>query len=120
MTRSNRMRLNTVIFATWGLLCSESALGDDSPPSTETPSPPATPTVTAEPPRMEAPIRKERPAEMQQRIAAAEASLAGEPTLAELLRAALARADAGRAETERWKRTVRLSAILPTLRVSGD
>jgi hypothetical protein len=47
-------------------------------------------------------------------------SLAHEPTLQELERAALRVADADAAETRRWHRTPRLSAMLPTLKLTSD
>jgi hypothetical protein len=43
-----------------------------------------------------------------------------EPSLAELRDAALRQADADKAPTDRWKRGVRLSSILPTLKVGAD
>lgn len=62
----------------------------------------------------------ENPAALNLRIDAAIATLSKEPSLADLRRAALSQADAGREVSERWKRGARFSAILPTLKLGAD
>ena len=94
-------------------LAAQESSGETQPDaSSEAPTEPKASVVTAVP--------IESPASIGRRIAAAEASLANEPTLETLREAALALADADKEATGRWKRTVRASAALPTLKVGGD
>lgn len=74
----------------------------------------------AVPPATERPPSDGRPEDHEQQIARALARLPAEPSLQELERAALHQADADIESTKRWRRTPRLSAMLPTLKVTGD
>jgi hypothetical protein len=60
------------------------------------------------------------PKELKRKIDEAGKAFSREPSLAELKQAALPNADADKAPTDRWKRGVRLSSILPTLKVGGN
>lgn len=48
------------------------------------------------------------------------AKLSNEPSLDELKRAALEQADLQRKETQKWKRTAKLQALLPELKINAD
>ena len=93
----------------------EGASPGESPPIYGTSDAPKEQSAPVEPA-----VAEESPSSIARRIAAAEASLANEPSLFELRQAALALADADKAATDRWKRSVRASAVLPTLKVGGD
>ncbi len=60
------------------------------------------------------------PKSFEEQIERALARLSSEPALPELERAALGHADVDIESTRRWRRTPRLSAMLPTLKVTGD
>jgi hypothetical protein len=112
----------TIFWVIYGLLFSRSVVAEEAP-AEHGPPPEAVHDEAASPAPSSPPVDDEPspdPRELKRKIDEAARALAREPSLAELRQAALRLADADKSPTNRWKRSVRLSSLLPTLKVAGD
>jgi hypothetical protein len=107
--------LHTLLFSHWAF--AQKAPPNEGPPSETVPAVSAASESSAVS-NDDAPVPD--PKELKRKIDEAARALSKEPSLAELRQAALRQADADKAPTDRWKRGVRLSSILPTLKVGAD